>query len=755
MPQQIVGQQSFTFIAGLNTEASYLTFPDNTWKEGTNVVPQINGQLHKRTAIDLEAEHTNLLASPLTTSVENSIAYTLHSWDTVAGDGGLNFAVIQIGATLYFTNNYGSTISTSKKSFTVNLATYAVSGGNPELYECSCSTANGKLLVTNPKCDPILVTYNPDTVAITVTRLTLKIRDMYGYSSVDPMVKPAYSTNFWTNTATNTKEYRYNLLNAGWTPARAQEYAIAKGALPSLTMDWSKGKDLSGVFSPTVLDQIDFGNSVSATGRFILNAFNRDRSAAEQALVGASDTLTTETEDSRPATSCFWAGRAFYAGINSATMANWVMFSQVTLDDTRFDRCYQDADPSSETIFDLVASDGGVIPIYGAGTIIKLVPMHNSLLVFADNGVWNISSTDSGFSALGYSVHKVSTLGAISSNSIVVAESTAFYLTHSGIYTISLAQSSIAFESTPLTDLTIKSLIVNIPVTAKLYLKAVYHEEDRKIYWVYNGDPSQDGVVDRYTKTEMLVLDLRLKAFYTLSFAIPTAGSTMPHLIDGLLTKGRQAYDNNYNVVSTTGDSVIDSNGDTVIAGLAYAAGRNKTIKWLVCNPITGSTFNYTFADLDVAALRSTPIKFRDWYSKDSVGVTYPAYIVTGYSLIGSSDKMKQVLYITVHSVKTETGYDINFNVINPSSILMQTQWDWTDSADANEWTAQQQVYRHTRGYIPELASDVQSKGYPMLTTKNKIRGRGRALALKFSAEVDKDMKLVGWETSYLTNGVA
>ena len=45
--------------------------------------------------------------------------------------------------------------------------------------------------------------------------------------------------------------------------------------------------------------------------------------------------------------------------------------------------------------------------------------------------------------------------------------------------------------------------------------------------------------------------------------------------------------------------------------------------------------------------------------------------------------------------------------------------------------------------FIPSTTSF--DDGYPVVTAKSKLRGRGRALQLKFTANPDKDMVLLGW----------
>lgn len=73
------------------------------------------------------------------------------------------------------------------------------------------------------------------------------------------------------------------------------------------------------------------------------------------------------------------------------------------------------------------------------------------------------------------------------------------------------------------------------------------------------------------------------------------------------------------------------------------------------------------------------------------------------------------------------------------SSLLMQARWDWANAALSNKFSQQVQVYRNVR---PSAAS---IGGFPIVVTKNKVRGKGRALQIRFVSETGKDAELVGW----------
>jgi len=85
------------------------------------------------------------------------------------------------------------------------------------------------------------------------------------------------------------------------------------------------------------------------------------------------------------------------------------------------------------------------------------------------------------------------------------------------------------------------------------------------------------------------------------------------------------------------------------------------------------------------------------------------------------------------------------------NSCLVQAQWEWTTSSDAGRWGQQFQAYRPRQYYIP-TSSASESYAYSVITTRNKIRGKGRAISLKFSTEPGKDCQLLGWNMEVRSN---
>ena len=108
-----------------------------------------------------------------------------------------------------------------------------------------------------------------------------------------------------------------------------------------------------------------------------------------------------------------------------------------------------------------------------------------------------------------------------------------------------------------------------------------------------------------------------------------------------------------------------------------------------------------------------------------------------------------------VHMEQTETGYDeITELALNPSSCLIQTKWDFSDSDAGGRFSRQFQAYRFRRHQIPASLSDPFDNGHYIITTRNKLRGRGRSFKMRMETEAGKDCRVVGWNIAVNGNAV-
>ena len=110
--------------------------------------------------------------------------------------------------------------------------------------------------------------------------------------------------------------------------------------------------------------------------------------------------------------------------------------------------------------------------------------------------------------------------------------------------------------------------------------------------------------------------------------------------------------------------------------------------------------------------------------------------------------RRKQIPYIFFYFNRTEDGYELDGTDLilsNQSSCLVQSQWNWANSANSGKWGDQFQAYRLLRNYIPTGVSDPFDYGDSVIVTKNKLRGSGKCLSLKIQSVAGKAMDILGW----------
>ena len=437
----------------------------------------------------------------------------------------------------------------------------------------------------------------------------------------------------------------------------------------------------------------------------------------------------------------------FYSGVSSdvtggdsksPNYSGYVFFTQVVTTDDQLGKCHQKADPTDPGINALVASDGGSIQIPEITQIVKIASSQQSLLVFAENGVWEIYGDTGGFNANSFQLNKISTNGISNGNSIVNVNGNYIYWSKAGVYELSPDSVSGRFKAQSISLGSIQSFFIDIPDLGKNNCKGFYDEKENRIRWLYNDTDSYSATnyITGYNKE--LILDLSLKAWYPQHISSLASGS--PTVADYIEIPGYAVSSSVTGVEVTSGDSVINTAGTSVVVTENIQTNRVSGFRFL--------TFKGT--QFTVSLYKNTA--FKDWVTADSTGVDYSSYLVTGYELFKDSTKRKQVPYIFFYLKKTEDGFTAagsgtgaHFTLNNQSSCRVQAQWNWADSVNSGKWGLEFQAYRLLRMYIPTGAADKFDTGEAVVVTKNKLRGSGKTLSLKIQSEEGKDMKLLGW----------
>lgn len=711
-----------TFVRGLITESTPLTFPENASIAEDNFVLNRDGSRKRRLGIDYEDGYA------LTTVVPSGAGYgsvevSTFSWKNAGDNPDNTVGVVQVGKTLYFMDL--TLVSPSAGAIpTLTL---------PSAYDSSklqYVPIKGVLVCVGDAGDAFYIT-RVDASTYTKTDIDLKVRDIWGIDdglAVDE--RPV----------TLEDDHEYNLLNQGWTDSN-----ITKVAYPSNADVMQYGKNATDDFSKAFLNKQFFGTTPAPKGKFVIDAF--DRGSSRETESGVSP-LPVDQESGRCTTVASYAGRVFYAGVtssitsadnNSPSYTGTIFFSRIVDGLDKLGQCHQEADPTSEHISDLIPTDGGTIDIPEASNIYKLIANQTSLVVVAKNGVWEITGPDGVFAADDFSISQVTNVGAINADSVINAEGTIMYWGTGGIYVLSPNDVTGRLKATNLSETTIQTLYLDIPSIAKEYAIGNYDPASRKISWLYNDSDDYNGNTFKYKYNRELVFDVVLQAFYTNTIGELDTDSPF---ISGYMPVGDFLLDDITELVVVDNDPVV-VNGENVVVTVEGRVSSASQTKYLIAAPCIG--YCITLGSYNENS-------FADWKTADGIGVDAPAFLITGYELFNDSQRSKYAPYITTHMRRTETGFTDdglgNLTPTDPSGCLMQAQWDFANSSASGKWGSQIQIYRLTRSYMPSGAGDSFDYGHTMITTKNRLRGTGRALSLRFDTEPTKDAHIYGWAYS-------
>lgn len=758
MPRQAAPIEQTTFARGLITEASPLTFPPDASVDEKNFIILRDGTRRRRLGLDFETDYASIDSGVVPTA-SNKVVTSSFNWNNAGGDPDSYVSVVQIGPVLKFFDPMQLPVSGNL------IYTYDTGVSNEEFL--SFTVVDGVLVVATGEKEILTFSYSDGT--ITQSTVTLKVRDLFGtedYSGSDDLTS---GSGLYIRPSSLTDNHRYNLRNQSFNVPRLQiTGAISEDTLSSFTAFYGTFPSNSDAvhynlypnplasdktverFFPGDLLSNPPGSFPAAKGYFIIDALERGPSREVEYAKLLSEfseltyPLTSLSADTTPGGASSveeYSGRVWYAGFSgsvidgdekSPKLSSYVMFSQLVEDPSDIAKCYQEADPTSAEASEIVATDGGFIRLAGAYGIVGMKSMGDSLMVIAANGVWRIFGGDTGFSATDYVVEKITNRGCSSPNSIIVAGNTMLYLANDGIYSVAPNEYG-DYAATNLTLNTIQSYYDDISTTDKLYAYGTYDSFTQKAMWLFgNNLISTEPVIE-------LVLDIPLGAFYPIELASISGNRPRPVC---MLTvppfKTGQVQDS----VTVGGISVESATDPVVVTSTTLEEGFRELVYITLLDDSVSGSLQFTVSSY-------TDTSFLDWYTYDSVGIDAAAYLVTGYLTGGDTQRKKDINYLTIHFVRTEDGFeDDGFGGLtptNPSGCKIQTQWEWTNSANSNRWGKEFQAYRYKRLYLPSDINDPYDTGHLVITTKNRLRGRGRALSMLMKTEAGKDCRILGW----------
>ena len=555
----------------------------------------------------------------------------------------------------------------------------------------SFSSGEGFLLAVSEFVEPFYVTLSEDPAGAVLTPINIQIRDLTGVD--DSLTVDEQPTSL-------SDKHKYNLLNQGWDETKINSYNTSQHKYPSNALIWWLGRNSSGDFDVPTLTKVYFGSTPAPKGHYILDYFNQDRTTASS--VQGLDTIK---KDRYVCDVAFFAGRFFY--LTSST----VLFSQVIREDIRnIGKCFQDADPTSQHISDIVATDGGEIIFQelGYGKAIKKFPL--GLIVFGDKSVYSIQSTAGNtFTATQYQTQFVTHAGAISGKSVVNAEDVIFYWSPQGIYQISVDQVSgtQAIASSASAN-TIQQWYNNLPNFSKENCIGAYDYANRRIVWLYPTDEDNleihDGVLAYYLDFQAFVpskVSIDGGKLFTVfettipSFIVPSIG----------------LYAGN--------DDITAGDNDVIVKDFGGEFGRNFSVCYL------GYIKSYD------------RLFFCDFASREFIDFgtgLYKSYALSYPITFGSTFNKKYTPVAQCYFLRTEEDEMNNGTYLAPSSCYIRARWKWGETSDSHKWDLVQEGYIR----IPRFMN------FRYVNGKIRIKGSGPSMQLMLESKEDNDFKLSG-----------
>lgn len=775
MPKPSQKVELNTFVKGLISEASPLNFPPNASVDELNFELNRDGTRRRRFGMDEEVDAANLWFNGFDTDTTKQSGHGTFIWTSVEGKVDREFVVRYVGNILIFCNLNARSISGG------GYLNYLIIPQFPQTATLSFTSIDGKLVVAGGIDSIAQVSYNPDNNTFSYETYRIKVRDVWGIETPGP-----YETDdmFRGSEGQTPITQIYNLQNQSWGVPRKnfvitildpfgvtaklqdplQYFLQWKGVYPSnsetvyggLNFQSASANDLpSERMYPTLWDEVRGSVVKSAKGYFIIDLLRRGNSRVEAAMANKARfdsegfgsivrTLTSAPADYTTGGARIvreFAGRVFYAGFDgtvvegdsrSPNLENMIVFSQLVKSPSDIAKCYQEGDPTSREGNDIVDTDGGFVKISGADKIVGLYPLGSSLMVLATNGVWQLSGgSDYGFTATNYKVSQISKVGVIAPRSIVEEVGKIFFWARDGIYVVGANEmQDMAVQS--LTQTTIQKYFESLETRTRESARGVYDVYNKRVRWIMDlGEPfSASGFLE-------LIYDMSINAFY--KFEISSANGR--YYIDDLFMGPPYEIEEFDDPVIVGSEQVLVVS-EPVVRTITEKQNAARTVRYSLISNIAGGIYGTFGWYRDVG--------FVDW-RRNTGGVDARAYLLTGAQIAGDSSIYKQVPYLTFHMKETETGLSFDGTPINPSSCRVRSQWDFADSPYSNRWGVSFEVYRPR---TIRIRNDDGSTGFDVITSKSKLRGRGKSFSMFMETSPGYDCYILGWNLAINGNPV-
>lgn len=756
MASQDINLEFNTFVGGILTEANPINFPAGFSLDQENFLQDLNGSNRRRWGLDFDSTPTtydSLTAEDIL--IESSEVFV---WP---GARGASSDKVQDLLVIFKEDRYSTYEITESGDISANpLAIfqplneltndgryiYKLYKGNLLIsdkvgYEIKLN--DGTPLATIASAGVREYSMDADTGTLTFIRNhTLQVRDFEGL--------PDGLQDNETPGATRGNNYTYNMYNQGWNFTNLQQYRTDVTVYPSKADNMNTGLDpLTGAFTSAWVQNANNGYRRVTGGRTIVAPSAPDNyrikvrrdeegSGTIDSLSGFNNAYIVDMTE--------FSGRMYYIhkdgklnnnDTHSVGGSTQLLYSQLGTGLDIVSKCYSINDPTSRDFNQPLPTDGGAIDLSDLGDVYRLVALKTRLIILASTGVYELFYGLEVADVNNFVIRKISEVLPANmriSNGTryyctnpVVVEDSLFFLSTGGVYLVSSSERENESFVSNITDETIQKVVRGFNQDALGTARGVFSSEDRSIRWLISGDDTieQDSGNSGNLKDVELVYNIALKSW----------------------TKNRYVKRKESGSITPLGLTNVVELPSKVATATDYPIGSRLRYIGISRTPDLAPT-----TDPTVAIMKPQEDTFFD-YIKDSEldggkGYDYTAFIQTGFISGGDSQRRKQSMYIVPSFVRTEDGFtEVDGDLIpnNESSCIISAWWDYVDDPSNAKRNPPFEAYRYNRYYQPEDASDPYSYGQSVLTTKNKLTGRGRALSLRFESTSGKDCQLLGW----------
>lgn len=79
------------------------------------------------------------------------------------------------------------------------------------------------------------------------------------------------------------------------------------------------------------------------------------------------------------------------------------------------------------------------------------------------------------------------------------------------------------------------------------------------------------------------------------------------------------------------------------------------------------------------------------------------------------------------------------------NSCILKGKFDFAINSNTGHWSTEKEVWLFQTHRLNQVNGVEADYGYSVIETRNKVRGRGKALVLRFESTDGKDFELLGW----------